>query len=180
MAGKITIQPLAEFPTRPQSPPTKPMKILFICTHNRCRSILAEAIANHCSKGLIEAASAGSEPAGEIHSMTLKALEFYNIPATGLRSKSWDEMEDFEPDFVITVCNNAASEVCPVWFGKSLRAHWNLKDPSTVAGSEAEMLAAFGETITLLKNRIGEIVELLKHYPCRTRVLNTLNCMAQA
>lgn len=160
---------------------TKPiMKILFICTHNRCRSILAEAIANHCSEGLIEAASAGSEPAGEVHPMTLKALEFHHIPVKGLYSKSWDEMEDFEPDFVITVCDNAASEVCPVWFGKSLRAHWNLKDPSTVVGSEAEKLAAFGETIALLTARVREIVELLKLTPCRTQVLNTLNCLAQA
>ena len=154
------------------------MKILFICTHNRCRSILAEAIANHCSEGLIEAASAGSEPAGEIHPMTLKALEFHNIPTDGLYSKSWEEMEDFEPDFVITVCDSAANESCPVWFGKSLRAHWSLKDPSIVTGSEAEKLAAYGETITLLTSRIREITGLLRHYPCRTQVLNTLNCMA--
>jgi len=156
------------------------MKILFICTHNRCRSILAEAIANHFSGGLIEAASAGSEPAGEIHPMTLKALDSYNIPATGLYSKSWDDLEDFEPDFVITVCNNAANETCPVWFGKSLRAHWNLEDPSIIVGSDAQKLAAFGETITLLTSRIKEVTDLLEHHACRTRVLDALNCMAES
>jgi arsenate reductase len=156
------------------------MKILFICTHNRCRSILAEAIANHFSEGQIEAASAGSEPAGAVHPMTLKALEFHNIPVAGLYSKSWEEMEDFEPDFVITVCDSAAHEPCPLWFGKSLRAHWNLKDPSTVVGSDPEKLAAYGETIALLTVRIRELVDLLDHYPCRTRVLNTLNFMAEA
>lgn len=154
------------------------MKILFICTHNRCRSILAEAIANHLGKGVIEAASAGSAPAGEIHPMTLKALHFHNIPADGLYSKSWDDVEDFEPDFVITVCNSAASEVCPVWFGKSLRAHWNLQDPSTVNGTEAQKLAAFGETIAFLSARIREIVALEEAQSCRTRLLEAINAMA--
>lgn len=156
------------------------MKILFICTHNRCRSILAEAIANHFGEGLIEAASAGSEPAGKIHPMTIKALEAKGIPVEGLHSKSWDDMEDFEADFVITVCDNAAAEKCPLWFGMSLRAHWGLEDPSLAEGSENEKLAAFNQTIEILTFRIKSLLEIIKDNPSRTVILKTLEQFGSA
>ncbi len=92
----------------------KPLRILFICTHNRCRSILAEAVANHYGAGLIQAQSAGSSPAGHIHPATLRALERHDIATTGLHSKSWADFEDAEIDLVITVCDQAAREKCPL------------------------------------------------------------------
>lgn len=154
------------------------MKILFICTHNRCRSILAEAIANHFGEGLIEAASAGSEPADKVHPMTIKALQAKNIPVKGLHCKSWDEMEDFEADFVLTVCDNAAGESCPLWFGMSLRVHWGLEDPSLIEGSEEEILAAFNRTIEILTARIKTLAETVRGNPGRTVILKTLENLA--
>lgn len=133
-----------------------PLKLLFICTHNRCRSIVAEALTNHVGAGLLLAASAGSEPAGAVHPLTLEHLQRHGIPVAGLYSKSWDELEEFEPDFVITVCDKAAAEPCPLWFGKALQVHWGLADPS-VAGADAD--AAFAMLIRLLNTRLGWIRE---------------------
>ncbi|GAB3028409.1 arsenate reductase ArsC [Bowmanella dokdonensis] len=134
------------------------MKILYICTHNRCRSILFEAITNHKARGLIEARSAGSQPSGEVHPLSLKYLVEAGISTEGLKSQSWDEFEDFAPDLVVTVCDSAAGETCPVWFGKSLKVHWGLADPSKLTGSDAQKAEAFRHTIHL----IGERVEALK------------------
>ncbi len=133
------------------------LKILFICTHNRCRSILAEAIANSDGEGLIEARSAGSEPAGEVHPLTIKYLAEHNIPVINLQSESWDKYEDFDPDLVITVCCKAAQEICPVWFGKSRQLHWELEDPSAIVGDEMEIASAFTNTINILKNQIDKL-----------------------
>ena len=90
------------------------MKILYICTHNRCRSILSEAITNHASQGVIEAKSAGSQPVGEVHPLSIKYLAQSGIATSGLTSQSWDEFEAFAPDVVVTVCDSAAGETCPV------------------------------------------------------------------
>ena len=97
------------------------MKVLYICTHNRCRSILSEAITNHFSEGKIMAKSAGSQPVGEVHPLSIKYLQEAGIATDGLRSQSWDEFEAFAPDLVVTVCDSAAGEACPLWFGKSLK-----------------------------------------------------------
>ncbi len=132
-------------------------KILFICTHNRCRSILAEAVTNHFSGGLLEARSAGSEPAGQVHPLSLRYLQGEGIPTDGLRSESWDAYEAWQPDIVITVCDNAAGETCPVWFGDSLRVHWGLADPSAIDGNEAELRTAFLNTINVLRKRIATL-----------------------
>ena len=137
------------------------MKILFICTHNRCRSIIAEAITNHISGTTIRAASAGSSPVGEVHPLSLKYLAAAGIAAEGLRSQSWHELESFEPDVVITVCDSAANEACPVWFGKALKVHWGLADPSKVEGTEEQIKAAFIGLMHTLLNRI----ELLLQQP---------------
>lgn len=136
------------------------MKILFICTHNRCRSILSEAIANHQNDARLVAASAGSQPAGEVHPLSLKYLQEAGISTQGLKSQSWDELESFEPDVVVTVCDSAAGEACPVWFGKSIKLHWGLEDPSKVQGSEDVVKAEFLKCMALIEQRMQAILAL--------------------
>jgi arsenate reductase len=138
------------------------MKLLFICTHNRCRSILAEAIANHYGEGLIEACSAGSSPAEQVHPLTLSTLRNKDISTTGLYSKSWDSFENQDFDYVITVCDRAANEPCPLWFGKSRQIHWGLADPSATKGGSEVISAAFKSTIKTLKRRIKKIRRWLR------------------
>lgn len=140
------------------------MKILYICTHNRCRSILSEAITNQFANGesanKIIAKSAGSQPAGEVHPLSIKYLQEAGISTEGLRSQSWDEFEEFSPDLVVTVCDSAAGETCPLWFGKSLKVHWGLADPSKLQGSEAEIAEAFRATIEQIKQRVQQLADL--------------------
>lgn len=135
-------------------------KILYICTHNRCRSILSEAITNHLASGVIEAKSAGSQPVGQVHPLSLKYLKEYGADTTPLTSQSWDEFEDFAPDLVVTVCDSAAGETCPVWFGKSLKVHWGLSDPSKLEGSEEELANAFRVTIKEIEQRVRALMQL--------------------
>ncbi|MFC6439441.1 arsenate reductase ArsC [Bowmanella sp. JS7-9] len=131
------------------------MKVLYICTHNRCRSILSEAITNHLANGAIEAKSAGSQPVGEVHPLSIKYLQEAGINTNGLQSQSWDEFEDFAPDVVITVCDSAAGETCPVWFGNSIKGHWGLSDPSKLTGDEATIANAFRATIEEIRQRVA-------------------------
>ncbi len=133
------------------------MKVLYICTHNRCRSILSEAITNHVAGDVITAKSAGSQPAGEVHPLSLKYLNEAGIPTEGLKSQSWDEFEAFAPDLVITVCDSAAGESCPVWFGKSVKVHWGLSDPSKLTGSEEDIARAFNDTIAQISARVTDL-----------------------
>ena len=134
------------------------MKLLFICTHNRCRSIIAEAVSNHYGAGRLEARSAGSQPSGEVHPLSLRYLQEAGIATEGLCSQSWDEHESWQPDVVVTVCDQAAGEPCPAWFGRALRVHWGLADPSRLAGSEADIAAAFRATIATLRARIEQLL----------------------
>lgn len=136
------------------------MKILFICTHNRCRSILSEAIANHLSAGQITAYSAGSAPAGEVHPLTIKYLTARGIATEGLRSQSWDDFEHISPDLVITVCDNAANEPCPIWFGNTLKVHWGLPDPSKLQGADAEIEVAFYAVMDTISARMQALLAL--------------------
>ena len=136
------------------------MKILYICTHNRCRSILSEAITNEFAAGELIAKSAGSQPAGEVHPLSIKYLQEAGISTDGLCSQSWDEFEAFAPDLVVTVCDSAAGETCPVWFGKSLKVHWGLADPSKLQGSETQLAEAFKTTIEQIKQRVEQLVNL--------------------
>ncbi len=136
------------------------MKILFICTHNRCRSILSEAIANQTGNGLLDARSAGSQPVGEVHPLSLRYLLQVGYQTDGLRSQSWDEFEEFAPELVITVCDSAASEPCPVWFGKTLVAHWGLEDPSKVQGTDEDIQAAFVATINIIEARCEQLAHV--------------------
>lgn len=136
------------------------MKVLYICTHNRCRSILSEAITNHFAGGKIIAKSAGSQPVGEVHPLSIKYLQEAGISTDGLRSQSWDEFEDFAADLVVTVCDSAAGETCPLWFGKSVKVHWGLADPSKLQGSEEQIAEAFRATIEQIKQRVQQLINL--------------------
>ncbi len=129
------------------------MKFLFICTHNRCRSILSEAITRHLAGDRIQAFSAGSQPVGEVHPLSLKFLAEREISTEGLRSQSWDDFESEQPDVVITVCDSAASESCPVWFGDTVKVHWGLTDPSKLEGDESELRAAFFAVMDTIERR---------------------------
>ena len=134
------------------------MKLLFICTHNRCRSILAEAITNEIGDGRLFAKSAGSQPVGNVHPLTLKYLNEANIASRDLKSESWDVYESWSPDVVITVCDSAAGESCPVWFGKSLKVHWGLSDPSITQGNEGEVADAFRNTINIIVSKLKQLL----------------------
>ena len=133
-------------------------KILFICTHNRCRSLLAEAITNHLGNGMLEARSAGSQPAGEVHPLSLQYLQQAGIETGSLMSQFWNDHEQWQPDIVITVCDDAAGEACPVWFGNSIRVHWGLSDPSRAAGDAEAIAAAFRHTIATLNVRVTQLL----------------------
>jgi arsenate reductase (thioredoxin) len=137
--------------------------VLFLCTGNSARSILAASLLNHCGHGEFRAFSAGSFPNKEVHPMALELLKRRNLPAEGLRSKSWDEFAaPAAPpiDFVFTVCDNAAGEVCPVWPGKPMTAHWGIADPAAVEGSEADKAFAFRKALNELEFRIKLFTQL--------------------
>ncbi|MEC8377176.1 MAG: arsenate reductase ArsC [Pseudomonadota bacterium] len=135
------------------------MKVLYICTHNRCRSILCEAITN-ASHGNVEARSAGSQPEGEVHPLSLKYLAERGYNTQGLKSQSWDDFEDYSADLVVTVCDSAAGESCPVYFGQSLKVHWGLEDPSKVEGDDTAKAAAFNQTMNIIEQRVSALAEL--------------------
>jgi len=151
------------------------MKILYICTHNRCRSILSEAITNHLSQGLIHAKSAGSQPAGEVHPLSLQYLQEAGISTKGLVSQSWDELEEFAPDVVVTVCDSAAGESCPLWFGNSVKVHWGLSDPSKVEGSDDKKAQAFRETIAEIQQRVTQLLALETEHMTQDELRSALN-----
>ncbi|MDO6746602.1 arsenate reductase ArsC [Gilvimarinus sp. 1_MG-2023] len=136
------------------------MKILFVCTHNACRSVLAEVTANRLGAGRITATSAGSAPAGRVHPLTLNYLSSRNIATEGLKSQGMDEFEDFAPDLVITVCDRAAGEACPLWLGDTAKAHWGLPDPSH-AGLEGDdaLEQAFDAVVDVLQRRIQALLD---------------------
>jgi len=140
-----------------------PYNVLFLCTGNSARSIIAECVLNRLGKERFSAHSAGSFPRGAVHPFALDLLRKQGYDTGTLRSKSWDEFATpgASPlDFVFTVCDNAAGEVCPVWPGQPVTAHWGLSDPAAVAGSEAERRLAFAATLRALNNRIGLFVNL--------------------
>ena len=135
----------------------KPYNVLFLCTGNSARSILAEAYLNHAAKGRFRAYSAGSHPGGKVNPFALELLAKNGIPISGLRSKSWDEFAAPgapKLDFVFTVCDNAAGEVCPIWPGRPSKAHWGVPDPAAVQGSDADKRQAFRDAFARLSSRI--------------------------
>ena len=137
--------------------------VLFLCTGNTARSLLAEAALNRLGRGRFSAYSAGSFPKGEVHPLTVRLLKQRGYTTDGLRSKSWDEFAAPgapRMSFVITVCDNAANEVCPIWPGTPLKAHWGLPDPAAAKGTEADREMAFAETHQVLTERIGAMLDL--------------------
>ncbi|WJD60234.1 arsenate reductase ArsC [Pseudomonas kurunegalensis] len=129
------------------------MRVLFMCTANSCRSILSEALFNHLAPAGFEAVSSGSFPRGQVLPRSLSTLQQAGISTEGLSSKGNDAFEGNPPDIVITVCDNAAGEACPVYFGPALKAHWGLADPSEVRGDDAAVDAAFQATLAHIASR---------------------------
>ena len=140
-----------------------PYNVLFLCTGNSARSIMAEVILNRAGQGRFRAYSAGSYPKGRVHPYALDLLTRLHYDVTGLRSKSWTEFaQPGSPnlDFVFTVCDNAAAEACPVWPGQPMTAHWGIPDPAEATGTEAEVRLAFADALRMLTNRINIFVAL--------------------
>lgn len=141
------------------NPTSTPYNVLFLCTGNSARSILAEAFLNNSveNRGRFQAYSAGSHPKGEVHQYALALLQKNHIPTAGLRSKSWDEFAAPDAprmDFVFTVCDRAASEPCPFWPGQPTTAHWGVPDPAAVRGTEEKQYRAFRDALMVLSRRI--------------------------
>lgn len=141
----------------------RPYNVLFLCTGNSARSIMGEAIINRVGGGKFKGYSAGSMPKGEVHPLTLNLLNKLNYDTSTMRSKSWEEFTAPgapELDFVFTVCDNAANEVCPIWPGQPMTAHWGVPDPVKVQGTDVEKTLAFADTYRMLSNRIGIFTSL--------------------
>ena len=141
----------------------KPLNVLFLCTGNSARSIMAEVILNRLGRGKFKAFSAGSEPAGYVHPLALQMLRNAHFDVSNARSKPRDEFAQPDApnlDFVFTVCDNAAKEVCPAWPGQPMTAHWGLPDPAKAEGNKAEKAAAFADTMRMLNQRICIFVSL--------------------
>lgn len=137
--------------------------VLFLCTGNSARSIMAEVMLNHLGRGRFKAFSAGSHPGGKVNPFATETMAAAGLPTTGLRSKSWDEFSTEDApkmDFILTVCDNAANEVCPIWPGKPTTAHWGVADPAAVEGTEEQKRAAFREAASILRRRIELLVNL--------------------
>lgn len=146
------------------------MNVLFLCTGNSARSILAEAILNRLGAGHITAYSAGSKPVGRVNPHAIELLRKLGYPTEGLRSKSWDEFADGPVmDHVVTVCNNAAAETCPVWPGRPATDHWDIEDPAGVGETDEERRAAFAAAYRTLEARIRDILGKLEAMPGAAR-----------
>jgi arsenate reductase (thioredoxin) len=136
------------------------INVLVLCTGNSCRSVMGEALLNHLGKGRIKAYSAGSHPLGKINAGALATLKRHGLPTEGYQSQSWDEYAEQPLDIVITVCDNAAGEACPVFLTKAVRAHWGVADPGHVEGTEQEKIDAFEQTFEILEQRINKMLVL--------------------
>ena len=142
---------------------TTPLNVLFLCTGNSARSVMAETILNRLGRGKFRAFSAGSHPTGRVNPLTLQTLRNAHYDVSEARSKSWEEFSGPDApklDFVFTVCDNATNEVCPIWPGQPMTAHWGLPNPAKVEGTDAERHLAFADTLRMLTNRISIFVNL--------------------
>lgn len=160
-----------------------PYNVLFLCTGNSARSIMAEVLLNHLGRGRFRAFSAGSHPKGEVHPMALRLIAKNRLPTEGLRSKPWDAFvrPDAPPlDFVFTVCDAAAGEVCPVWPGQPLTAHWGIPDPAAVTGADAEVERAFARAFEQLQRRISLFTALRLEALDRLALRRELNDIGRA
>jgi arsenate reductase len=136
-----------------------PLKVLVLCTGNSCRSVMAEALINHLGRGRYQVWSAGSVPAGYVHHKSIETLKRHGINPGQPRSKSWDEFAQQSFDLVITVCDQAAGESCPLFPGKPKKLHWSTPDPAKATGSEAEIDAAFDKAFLMLRNRVEDLTK---------------------
>ena len=160
-----------------------PYNVLFLCTGNSARSILVEQLMNHWGHGLFRGYSAGSHPKGVVHPIALALLEHMKLPTAGLRSKSWDDFARPDAprlDFVFTVCDNAAAEVCPVWPGQPMTAHWGVADPAAVEGPETQVWLAFRKAFRELENRIKIFVSLPIRSLDKLRLQERLDAIGRA
>ena len=139
-----------------------PIKVLFLCTGNSCRSIMAEALLNELGDGRFAAASAGSKPAGFVHPQALACLNHNRIPVQQPHSKTWDEFTDTDLDLVVTVCDNAAGETCPLFPGSPAKVHWGVPDPALASGSDAEVSAVFQQVFEVLRDHLARFSEATK------------------
>jgi arsenate reductase len=157
----------------------RPFNVLILCTGNSARSILGEALINHCGRGRFIGYSAGSSPKRQVHPLALELLADMGLSTVGMRSKSWDEFvgPDAPPlDFIVTVCDNAAGEMCPVWPGHPMTAHWGIEDPASAQGSDADKRLAFRTAFGELERRITAFTRL----PIRSMDKQTLQaCLRQ-
>ena len=161
----------------------RPFNVLFLCTGNSARSILAEALIKHWALGKFAGFSAGSHPKGEVHPMALEYLRHVRLPTDGLRSKSWDEFAAPgapQLDFVFTVCDNAAGEVCPAWPGQPMTAHWGVEDPAAVEGTDAQKWQAFRQAHTTLEARIKVFTSLPMRSLDRIKLQERLDAIGKA
>ncbi|KAF3978111.1 MAG: arsenate reductase ArsC [Methylococcales symbiont of Iophon sp. n. MRB-2018] len=136
------------------------LNVFVICTGNSCRSVMAEALFNHLAQDRIQAFSAGSHPVGKINTAALATLKRHHFPAGDYQSQSWEDYEDQVMDIVITVCDNAAAEPCPIYLSNAIKAHWGVSDPGHTQGTEAEIISAFEQTFAILKQRIEAMLAL--------------------
>lgn len=161
----------------------EPYNVLFLCTGNSARSILAERLLNRWGQGLFHAFSAGSQPKGAVHPIALALLEHMHLSTAGLRSKSWEEFAAPDAprlDFVFTVCDRAAAEVCPVWPGQPMTAHWGVADPAVVEGPETQRWLAFRQAFRELENRIKIFTSLPIRSLDRLKLQERLDAIGRA
>jgi len=154
------------------------INVIVICTGNSCRSVLGEALFNHLGAGRIQAFSAGSHPKGKIKPAALATLQRHGLITQKLKSQSWNEFADQPMDIVITVCDNAAGESCPVYLNNAIKVHWGLAEPSNIQGSEDEMVAAIEQTYRILEQRINKALSLSLESMSPEQLSTELNALA--
>ncbi|GAB4258261.1 MAG: arsenate reductase ArsC [Methylomicrobium sp.] len=155
------------------------LNILIVCTGNSCRSVMGEALFNHHGRGRIQAFSAGSHPIGRINQGALATLKRHGLPTEGYQSQSWQDFEHQPMDVVITVCDSAHGETCPVYLTQAVRAHWGVSDPGHVEGTEEEKIAAFEQTFATLELRVKSMLELPLETMSRDELTGKLNEIGQ-
>lgn len=155
------------------------LNIFVICTGNSCRSVMGEALFNHLGEGRLNAFSAGSHPIGRINTGALATLKRHGLPTEGYQSQSWDDFSEQPMDIVITVCDNAAGETCPVYLNECVRVHWGLVDPGHIKGSDEEIINAFEDTFSIIEQRIKSMLALPLETMSPEELTTNLNAIAQ-